>query len=226
MITAIDTHSVVVFDLDDTLYPEEDFLLSGYAEIAAYLKNLTGEDFLEQMLAWRAKGSVDVFEALLKQDSLQTLVSLDTLLRLYRFHEPTIELAPETSALLNQLKQADIPVALITDGRSVTQRNKLKALGIESIFEPIIISEEIGSSKPAEENYRAIEEHWPGKSYLYIADNTAKDFLTPNKRGWRSVCLIDKGRNIHPQSFDLPSEYLPEVKIATLGDLIAPISRA
>ena len=32
-----------------------------------------------------------------------------------------------------------------------------------------------------------------------MGDNLKKDFLTPNRLGWQTVCLRDDGRNIHKQ---------------------------
>lgn len=215
---------VVVFDLDDTLYQEEDFLRSGFAEIAAYLEKITGENFLAQMLAWRESREVDVFSELLQREKIAKQVSKEQLLELYRFHTPHITLSSDAAALLEALRAAEVPLALITDGRSVTQRNKLKALGVDSFFELLVVSEEVGSMKPAEDNYLLIEKRWPEKKYVYVADNTAKDFITPNKRGWRTVCLLDRGRNIHPQSFDLAPEYLPELRVHSLQELITYLS--
>ena len=53
-----------------------------------------------------------------------------------------------TKHLLDVLKEKNIPAGLITDGRSVTQRNKLKSLGLLNYFKEVIISEEFGSEKP------------------------------------------------------------------------------
>ena len=55
--------------------------------------------------------------------------------------------------------------------------------------------------------------------FIYVGDNTAKDFLYPNQHGWKTVCLLDDGQNIHKQSFDLAPEYRPQAIIHNLLEL-------
>lgn len=55
--------------------------------------------------------------------------------------------------------------------------------------------------------------------YFYIADNVKKDFITPNKLGWTTVCLLDSGKNIHPQNFNISEEYLPKFRINKIIEL-------
>jgi putative hydrolase of the HAD superfamily len=58
------------------------------------------------------------------------------------------------------------------------------------------------------------------KEYIYIADNVKKDFITPNKLGWTTICLFDKGQNIHKQNFNLENEYLPHFIINSFDEII------
>ena len=60
----------------------------------------------------------------------------------------------------------------------------------------------------------------PLLEYVYIADNPKKDFTTPNKLGWTSICLLDKGQNVHPQDFSLPIEFLPHFFINSFDEII------
>jgi putative hydrolase of the HAD superfamily len=115
---------------------------------------------------------------------------------------PEITLSQETALFIEDLYGKKVKMGIITDGRSITQRNKLKALGIERYFSDIIISEEFGSGKPNGNNYVFFEDKYPGYSFYYMGDNTSKDFIIPQKLGWRMVCLRDNGNNIHKQSFD------------------------
>lgn len=59
--------------------------------------------------------------------------------------------------MLINLKQKGYKLGLITDGFSITQGNKLKALDIENLFDIIVISEEFGSKKPDLRNYELFE---------------------------------------------------------------------
>ena len=110
-------------------------------------------------------------------------------------------------------------MSLITDGRSITQRNKLRALGIESFFKNIVISEEVNSEKPSEYNFRMVMYNKIAENYIYIADNPKKDFITPNKLGWTSICLLDRGHNVHEQVFTNFIEYNPHFIIKSFNEI-------
>ena len=214
------SNSVVVFDLDDTLYPEISFLTSAFLEIATGLELRFGVSCYERMLQAYQDGERDVFSLIRSEFGLRDRVTTEELLTQYRTHRPSISLFDGALELLRALEDAHIPLGLITDGRSVTQRNKIEALGLSSTFDPIVISEEIGTSKPAEQNFLSIEQRWPGRKYYYIADNPKKDFVTPNRLGWTSICALNQGTNVHPQDFTYPQAYLPQIKINSLRELL------
>lgn len=198
-------NSFFVFDLDDTLYPEIEFLRSGFRVIARQLEQRIGVHIYADM--WqRYQARENVFAWVVDQhQSRWPGLTVEHLLKIYREHDPEIQLRPGAIALLDKLADREVPVGLITDGRSITQRNKLKALYLHEYFAETIISEEFGSEKPDERNYRYFEEKYPGCSFTYIGDNTTKDFLVPAKLGWLTCCLKDDGHHIHTQAFDLPS---------------------
>lgn len=129
-------------------------------------------------------------------------VTVQWLLKEYREHIPTIALSEATIAFMRIASERTVPMGLITDGRSITQRNKLKALGIEHYFQDIIISEEFGSEKPDERNYLYFEKKYPGMNFYFFGDNTSKDFIVPARLHWTTICIKNVGNHIHPQSFD------------------------
>ena len=204
----------MVFDLDDTLYKEQDYLLSAYREIAERIggketgrvkseelrvksEELRGDRIFDQMLRWRQEGE-NVFQCLIDTYGLD--MTVDDLLTVYRSHVPAIRLDEETNHLLDYLHRIAV-IGLITDGRSLTQRHKIEALGLSAYMdeENILISEETGHEKPSEVPYRHFMARYPACTYYYVGDNPAKDFSAPDRLGWTSICLLDDGRNIHPQ---------------------------
>lgn len=199
----------VIFDLDDTLIYEIDFLKSAYKEISEFLND---DEVYEIMIEKYFLGE-NVFEFLEKK----YLVKKEELLHIYRNHIPTIELIDGAKELLQNLVNKNCRLGLITDGRSITQRNKIKALQIESFFDKIVISEEIGTTKPNMDNY-TIFSHSNAQFY-YIGDNITKDFVTPNHLGWTTICLLDNGKNIHKQNFELDNKFLPKFKIKNLLEI-------
>ncbi|TNZ35798.1 2-haloalkanoic acid dehalogenase, partial [Vibrio parahaemolyticus] len=95
-----------------------------------------------------------------------------------RLHIPDIELAPDVRHTLDMIKSCCSAMAVITDGRSVSQRNKLFSLGLERLDS--LISEEWGESKPGDIRFKEIERRYPDKcQYIYVGDNVKKDFITP-----------------------------------------------
>jgi putative hydrolase of the HAD superfamily len=199
--------TVVVFDLDDTLYPEEAYVRSGIAAACRLAADLYGIDHAPGLLTLRDEGQRDWLTALC------TLLPpapgiREALLWAYRLHPPTIALAPEVRAIVDLAIGKARATAILTDGRSITQRQKLRALGLCSL--PAYISDEYGNrDKP----------DFPSNRYLYVADNPAKDFVTPKALGWRTVGVIGQAGRIHARELDLPSTYSPDLWISSLDQL-------
>lgn len=210
-------NTVLVFDLDDTLYKEEDFLLSAYWHIAGKLEVDLKKNLYLQMKAWYIQG-LSVFDVLKERFVIRQ--SIVELVEMYRQHSPSIQLDLETQYMLQKLSNESFEMGVITDGRSSSQRNKLRALEVDNLFDHVVISEEFGTEKPSELNFRHFMKLYPDMQYVYIGDNTAKDFVAPNRLGWTTVCLLDDGRNIHRQDFSLDKEYVPQIRIRLLVDLL------
>lgn len=194
----------VVFDLDDTLYKEIDFVRSGFRYIVEHLQQdvTASERMYKQMFASFSEGK-DAFDIVCTK--FGEIIDKKVLLSWYRFHLPSLNLNKETESLLSQLDAKGAKLGIISDGRSITQRNKIKALGLERYFakDAIIISEEFGSSKPSKRNYSYFQKYYPeSKRYVYIGDNPSKDFIAPNSLGWLTIGLLDNGENIHPQAHE------------------------
>ena len=194
----IDSKSFFVFDLDDTLYYEIDFLKSGYRAVAQYLYPIIKENLYDTMIDLYRKG-VHAFSYIVDKYNDKN-ITIDELFHIYRFHDPVIKLRPDAFDFLKKLQTQNIPIGLITDGRSITQRNKLKALWIDNYFDDIIISEEFGAEKPNAKNYEYFSNKYPDYNFFFFADNLDKDFIVPIELGWVSFCLLDKGFNIHRQN--------------------------
>jgi len=210
---------VVVFDLDDTLYKEQDYLQSAYHEIATLVESRYGapQGIYDQMLRWWKNGD-NVFKLLIDTYNLE--LTVDDLLTIYRSHVPTIRLDDTIRNLLERLHQYAV-LGIITDGRSMTQRHKVETLGLSAYMDEqdILISEETGYEKPSDEPFRWFMEHHPSRTYYYIGDNPAKDFEAPNRLGWTTICLLDDGRDIHCQDFSLPMQMLPQYKVSQLIEI-------
>ena len=90
MIIKADYNSYFVFDLDDTLYPEIDYLKSAYYEICNDLVPRKTLNLYNEMLDIHFSGG-NAFNFLLEKFPAKKL-SLEKLLYLYRNHYPKISL--------------------------------------------------------------------------------------------------------------------------------------
>ncbi|MEP6826676.1 MAG: HAD hydrolase-like protein [Aestuariivirga sp.] len=184
----------LVFDLDDTIYNEIDFVRSGIDAVRGALTQagfgtttaLTDEEL-------RGGRAIDI----LVSKANAPLAMRESLLWQYRLHQPKIALSGTAKSMLDWAKTSCGAVAILSDGRAITQRNKLAALGLEDW--PAFISGETGVEKSDEVAFLNIEKRWPNLHFAYVADNPRKDFLMPNRRGWITIGLRDAGVNIHGQ---------------------------
>ena len=173
----------VIFDLDDTLYSEKDYVRSGYKAVSDYL----GGGYEEKLWSFFEAGKPAIDE-LLKE--LGREEEKETTLCVYRYHKPDIHPYPGVTEMIANLKDKGIKVGIITDGRPDGQRNKLEALGLE--VNDVIITDELGGTqfrKPCDIAFRIMMTRWRlnPADIIYVGDNPAKDFQAPQQLGMRSI---------------------------------------
>ncbi len=215
----IDNNTHIVFDLDDTLYKEINYVKSAYSFINRYIKSKYNKD-LSKSIKKCLDDEINFFDYIKQNLCEDQIFQLEKYLELYRYHFPEIKLSEDSIIFIDNLLASNLDFSILTDGRSISQRNKIKALGLDHLAKNIIISEETGFEKPHLNNFKIIERLYPNKKLIYIADNTSKDFLAPNLLNWESICLLNNGENIHQQNFSLDINYLPKIKVDYLTDII------
>jgi HAD superfamily hydrolase (TIGR01549 family) len=179
--------SGVIFDLDDTLYSEKEYVRSGYKAVSDYL----GGGYEEKLWAYfeNKKPALDALLTELGRENEKAEV-----LKVYRFHEPTIRLYDGVLEEIKALAAKGKRIGIITDGRPEGQRNKLAALGLDELIgeENIIITDELGGvqfRKPCDIAFRILAQRWR-LSYdeiVYVGDNKAKDFRAPQQLGMKHI---------------------------------------
>jgi putative hydrolase of the HAD superfamily len=222
-----DGSAVLVFDLDDTLYLERDFVRSGFVAVGEYLERQRGiTGFAEICLGLFSDGlRSKVFDAALAQMALPCgAQDIATLVEVYRCHRPLISLAPDAARFL----AADTcKRAMITDGPAQTQRAKIESLGIAGLFGLVLTTGSWGEGfgKPHPRAFAQVMQ-WSGaaaRQHIYIADNPAKDFLAPRQLHWRSVQVNRPGR-IHDPAPCAPT-HAADAEICSFDELAAIVSR-
>lgn len=209
---------MLVFDLDDTLYPEREYSLSALKFAGSLIDARFGlSSSAERLLELFSQSERAPIDRLWADVSLPPTARLE-IIEAMQAHRPEISLRSDARLLLNVLRARGEAFAIVTDGRSITQRAKLAALDCLDA-EPISISEECGLNKTDPRRFLAIEERWPGCTYTYVGDNPAKDFFAPRIIGWQTIMLRDRGANIHSQSVAVPPEFRPARIIDSLLEL-------
>lgn len=216
----------VVFDLDDTLISEIEYIKSGFKAVAS---KISKEHELDEFYVYETmdrlfeESSKNVFNRLL--DNLEIDYDIEYikyLIRIYRNHMPSIKLYDDAKELLDYLKNSEIKLGIITDGYQVTQRNKLKVLNIDEYFECIVITDELGREywKPHRKPYDIVKKTL-GLQYeeiVYVGDNINKDFITANKLGINTV-MINRLEGVY-SNIDKGEAYKAKIEINTLTSLV------
>ena len=187
----------IVFDLDDTLYPERAFAFSGFDAVA---KAFVGELGDPTRTATHLRRLFDtehrprVFNTLLRELGIvEDAALIARMVDAYRHHTPSILLHDDADRALRRLA-GQVKIGLITDGPQRTQRAKIDALELTARIDAIVVTSELGPDcgKPAPDAFRRFADMLdvPHETCVYVADNPAKDFVAPNRLGWLSVRVL------------------------------------
>ena len=137
---------VVVFDLDDTLYLEANFVRSGFKALDKWVQErLSAPGFFDQAWGFFETGRRgNIFDLTLERLGIAITQNLiDRMLHIYRSHEPNINLEPDAADALVFLRNRS-KLALLTDGYKGTQQRKVDALGLQDSLDPIIYTDRWG----------------------------------------------------------------------------------
>jgi len=216
----------VVFDLDDTLISEKEYIKSGYCHIAEIIEGRFSIDknqvFDDLMNLFRVS-PLNVFNRL--YDKYQIEYSKEMILDLvkeYRWHFPDIQFYDDVLTCLSELNKSGIKVGIITDGYTITQRQKLKALKADEYFDEIIVTDELGRDywKPNPKAFELMKEKLKVNfdEMIYVGDNLKKDFISPNRLGMLSIA-IKREDGVYTLLDNVIAEQKPHYTIEKLNQL-------
>lgn len=223
----------VVFDLDDTLYPEHDYVTSGFRAVAAWAEETLGmvaEDAYRRLMRLFAESSAGTFDRLVAELALPDGTAR-TMVAVYRGHNPELTLPDDTARLLERLRRT-YALGLVTDGYLDVQRRKVEALGLERYLDAVVFSDSHGRAhwKPSPRPFEAVVEQLgvPPAAAVYVADNPVKDFLGARRAGLRSIRLrpergvyvhLEPETREHAADAEIPSLEALEAALAALEKL-------
>jgi putative hydrolase of the HAD superfamily len=187
----------IVFDLDDTLFLERDYVRSGFDHVAVLVARSPTER--QEVSAW-LNGQ---FELGRRRDTFDELVRVfpevgrrwtsSALVDAYRSHVPDIALVPHMAESLDRLLDGGARLGVLSDGAPASQAAKTEALGLRRWFDPIIFTAALGETfmKPSIRGFELIAASWAlaPEVLVYVGDNPAKDFSGARALGWHTIRL-------------------------------------
>ena len=193
VIKYVTEYKLVIFDLDDTLYSEKEYIRSGYKAIAEAFPEFQG---IEKRM-WNAfEQRLNAIDVALNEMGIYEQAIAQKCVNIYRGHIPKITLYEGVVEMLQELKAKSKIIGIITDGRPDGQRKKIEALSLKNMVDRIIITDELGGleyRKPNETAFKIMQEFYqvPFCKMVYIGDNKNKDFIAPKKLGMGYIYFLN-----------------------------------
>jgi len=186
---------IPIFDLDDTLYFEHSYVVSGFTAVASMLEKKHGlpkDESKNKMLQFlSAFGRGRVFNYILKENGILSKATLNNCIFVYRHHKPKISLNLSVLKILQNFNQRSY---LVTDGHKIVQKNKINSLNLKPLFKKIYITHNYGLkySKPSTFCFNLIRKNetclWT--DMFYVGDNPRKDFVNLNPLGVHTIRVL------------------------------------
>jgi putative hydrolase of the HAD superfamily len=187
----------VLFDLDDTLYPERQFVDGGFAAVAAFLAERSGRS--ASMLAGRLRelhdqgGRGRLFDTLVSELDLGGEPDLvPACLLVYRTHPTRLTPFSGVVELLDGLRAAGVRTGVISDGNAAVQTRKLAGLdGLSERLDLVVLTDDLGPghAKPSRTSYDvacrllAVDP----SATIYVGNDPRKDFRGARAAGLRTI---------------------------------------
>jgi putative hydrolase of the HAD superfamily len=208
----------LILDLDDTLYPREQFVRSGFAAVARHVEVTHGiaPDVAFGVLT-RAHADEHLgheLEALCDRVGLSRDVA-PVLLDVFRRHLPSIWLNHDVVETLHTLRVKGWRLGILTNGLPSVQFRKVAALGLTSLVDEIVYAEEhIAGGKPAAAAFRAALESLDlaPEQCICVGDDLVRDVRGARAAGIRTIRLSRPGVTAAPgEEADMVIESLAQL---------------
>lgn len=190
----------VIFDLDGTLLNRDasvlKFVENQYDRLNKMLSHISKEIYISRFIELDRRGYVwkdKVYQQLVKELNITT-ISWEMLLEDYitEFHHSCVPF-PNLIATLEDLKKKSIRLGLITNGNGQFQMDNIRALGIGSFFDTILISEYERMKKPNPEIFlKALHQlNVLANESAYVGDHPENDVTGAENVGMIGVWKRD-----------------------------------
>jgi len=190
----------LVLDLDDTLFLERDYMISGFRAVEKYLRVRIGlKHFAEAAFSEFLRGNRGkIFDAVLEANGVIPHPEImNPMIYVYRNHTPNISLPDDSVRLLTSVTTCQ-ELAVVTDGYLCVQKRKARALALGKYVKHILYTDKLGRQywKPHKRAFVKLEQIFKGverRKFVYVADNPTKDFSAPAALGWWTIRIRREG---------------------------------
>jgi putative hydrolase of the HAD superfamily len=209
--------SAVIFDLDDTLYPERRFVLSGHAAVARVVAAETGMPprVLFRYLARRfqRQGREGLLQAFCAAHGLP-VAEVPRYVEIIRTHTPRMRLPRLSTEVLAALRRQGCRLGILTNGLPMTQRAKVAALGLDAHVEAVTYAQEHApEGKPARSCFVAVLRRLDVEATraVFVGDHPEKDIAGAAAVGLRTIWVPARGAAPDRVSADAVARSLADV---------------
>jgi len=188
-------NKAVLFDLDNTLFDVEQYMVGAFESVSAHLSetyDIDRKQVHQDLVAlWRAETSMypHLFDDVLEDHDIDAEV--ETVVEIFNDYDPSLEPYDGVTSMLDLFQQDGYAVGLITDGTARRQRRKLEALELGEYFDVVVLTAELAEPKPSavpfQEATRRLDMD-PNRC-VYVGDNPQIDFSGAKKTGIWTVRL-------------------------------------
>jgi len=185
----------IFFDLDYTLYDQQQYLQGAFRDVAESLArecHLDGKYLYRSLIAiWKQQGTDYgyLFNDWLNLFGLSTQARIKCCIDVFHAHQPqNLTLYPGVDKVLSDLKDCYL-IGLITDGDLQMQENKARALKLSEQFEVILNAKQLLLRKPDPRiiEYALQETKMSPTQAAYVGDHPVKDIVCARHAG---VCAV------------------------------------
>ncbi len=212
----------VIFDLDGTLLNRDvsvqKFVENQYERLHKWLGHIPKQQYISKFIELDCRGYVwkdKVYQQMVDEFNIHKL-SWQSLLKDYleEFHNHCIPF-PNLLSMLEHLSNSSIRIGMITNGKGKFQMDNIRALGIESFFDTILVSEWEGIKKPnAAIFHRALQQlNVSANESMYVGDHPENDIK--GARGTGMLGVWKKDRQWNHVVADFVIDDLKEVPLIT-----------
>jgi putative hydrolase of the HAD superfamily len=216
----MDKIKTVFFDIDNTLYDstlQSEMVrrnaMRAMIEAGLQIDEEKGLEELRRIVKEKGSNFPNHFDVMLKKFGIESnpriiaagIVAYHTTKAAY------LVPYPDTIPTLLELRDRNIRLGVITEGRPVKQWEKLIRLGLQHFFHTVVISEEVQLEKPSPEIFKVAAQKAGCKTSesMMVGDRLDKDIIGANLAGMTTVQLM-KGKysEIGPACCDEEPDYV------------------